>query len=130
MILTVAKTAGFCFGVERAVKMIESELESGQKIYCLGELIHNPDFVSQLEKRGLVTCGCGKDDLEAIPEDGKIFIRTHGVEKNICALLDESGRKYVDATCPYVKKIHSIAEKETADGTPVIIIGADEHPEV
>ena len=130
MELTVAKMAGFCFGVERAVKMIESELEKGQKIYCLGELIHNPWFVSQLEKKGMVTCGCTAEDIDRIPADGRIFIRTHGIDKAICKKLEAEGRSFVDATCPYVKKIHSIVEQETADGTPVIIIGAAEHPEV
>ena len=126
MKITLAESAGFCFGVARAVKQAEGYIEEGVNACTLGPLIHNPLFVKSLEKKGVYVA-------HGIPEvkDGyTLIIRTHGITKELFSEIEKSGIKYFDATCPFVKKIHKIVDKESCDGSRIIIAGDPEHPEV
>ena len=124
--ITLASTAGFCFGVDRAVKMLTSHLDAGGKACTLGPLIHNPDFIRSLEDRGVTVAG----DPADCPADATLFIRTHGVEREVVERIAKSGRPFADVTCPFVKKIHAIVEKQSAAGDTILIAGDDRHPEV
>ena len=126
MNITVAKTAGFCFGVDRAVKMVESLLAEGKKVCTLGPLIHNPGFIAALQKRGVVIAS----SPEEIPSACTLVIRTHGVSRDVRVKIDTIGCEIVDATCPFVKKIQQIADRETAGGAIALIAGDPLHPEV
>ncbi len=128
MEIITAESAGFCFGVERAVNTVYSEIEKGGRIYTLGPIIHNSEVVSDLEKRGVVVLDdtCCIDSIES----GTVIIRSHGISKDTAQKLESSGLKVVDATCPFVKKIHHIVEDESGLGHQVIVIGSRNHPEV
>ena len=130
MKVITAKTAGFCFGVERAVNTVYEQIEShcGEPIYTYGPIIHNDEVIKDLEKKG-VTVLRTEEELDRL-EEGVVIIRSHGVEKRIYEKLNEKGITIVDATCPFVKKIHRIVEKESALGHEIVIIGNPEHPEV
>ena len=129
MQVTVAKSAGFCFGVQRAVDMVYEQVEKGiRPIYTYGPIIHNEVVVQDLEERGVQVLE-GKEDLGQLTE-GTVIIRSHGVGKEIYDLISAKGLNCVDATCPFVKKIHRTVEKESAAGRQIIIIGNDNHPEV
>ena len=128
MNVIVAKSAGFCFGVKRAVDTVYSEIEKGSGIYTFGPIIHNDSVVSDLEKKG-VTVIESVDELKSI-SSGTIIIRSHGVSKDTFEALSKPGLRVVDATCPFVKKIHMTVEKASAEGKRVIVIGDHEHPEV
>ena len=124
-----AKTAGFCFGVKRAVDTVYEQADTcGGPIYTYGPIIHNEEVVKDLESRG-VSVIRSEEELERITE-GTVIIRSHGVEKRICERLLGKGIRIVDATCPFVKKIHNIVEKESAEGKYILIIGNPDHPEV
>ena len=124
-----AKTAGFCFGVKRAVDTVYEQVNTcGGPIYTYGPIIHNEEVVKDLESRG-VSVIRSEEELERITE-GTVIIRSHGVEKRICERLLGKGIRIVDATCPFVKKIHNIVEKESAEGKYILIIGNPDHPEV
>ena len=125
-----AKTAGFCFGVRRAVDTVYEQLaeNSGQKIYTYGPIIHNEEVIKDMEKRGVIVLR-SEEELEAVTE-GIVIIRSHGVEKRIYEKLNSRQITVVDATCPFVKKIHTIVERESEKGKHIIIIGDPEHPEV
>ena len=124
-----AKTAGFCFGVKRAVDTVYEQADTcGGPIYTYGPIIHNEEVVKDLESRG-VSVIRSEEELESITE-GTVVIRSHGVEKRICDKLRGKGLRIVDATCPFVKKIHNIVEKESAEGKYILIIGNPDHPEV
>ena len=124
--LIVAKSAGFCFGVSRSVKMAEELLRSGEKCSSLGELIHNADVVNELASRGLRLI---ESPADARPGE-KVLIRAHGIARSVQQELERSGAEIVDATCPKVKHIHNIVSEATAEGRFVIIIGMRRHPEV
>ena len=124
--LIVAKSAGFCFGVSRSVKMAEELLRSGEKCSSLGELIHNSDVVNELASRGLRLI---ESPAEAHPGE-KVLIRAHGIARSVQQELERSGAEIVDATCPKVKHIHNIVSEAAAEGRFVIIIGMRRHPEV
>ncbi len=124
--LIVAKSAGFCFGVSRSVKMAEELLSSGEKCSSLGELIHNADVVNELASRGLRLI---ESPSEAHAGE-KVLIRAHGIARSVQQELERSGAEIVDATCPKVKHIHNIVSEATAEGRFVIIIGMRRHPEV
>ena len=129
MEVTVAKTAGFCFGVKRAVEKVYEQIGKTEKpIYTYGPIIHNEQVVGDLQEKGVEVI----DTLEELKtiRDAVVVIRSHGVGKDVYDILKENGVEIVDATCPYVKKIHRIVEKQTAEGRRVIIIGSPEHPEV
>jgi 4-hydroxy-3-methylbut-2-enyl diphosphate reductase len=128
MKVKVAKTAGFCFGVKRAVDKVYELVESGQKpIYTLGPIIHNEQVVSDLEKCGVKAIEI--EDLESIKE-GIVVIRSHGVGRAVYEKLEKLGIQYVDVTCPFVLKIHRIVEAEGKKGAHTVIIGDPDHPEV
>lgn len=97
-----AKSAGFCFGVKRAVEKVYEQLESGRKIYTFGPIIHNEEVVKDLESQGVVVV----EDMDGLRqlEDGTVVIRSHGVAKDVYELLERKGLECVDATCPFVKK--------------------------
>ena len=129
MEVTVAKTAGFCFGVKRAVEKVYEQIGKTEKpIYTYGPIIHNEQVVGDLQEKGVEVI----DTLEELKtiRDAVVVIRSHGVGKDVYDILKENGVEIVDATCPYVKKIHRIVEQQTAEGRRVIIIGSPEHPEV
>ena len=125
-----AKTAGFCFGVKRAVDTVYNEAKKAgdEKIYTYGPIIHNMEVVKDLEKKGVHTLW-NEEELDAL-EEGTVIIRSHGVAKRIYDKMEEKGLTLVDATCPFVKKIHNIVKKESEAGNHVIIIGNPDHPEV
>ena len=125
MKITLAKTAGFCFGVKRAVDLTYNLAESGKKVATLGELIHNKQLVADLEKNGVITL-----ENTDIPEGYEVVIRSHGIVKSVYDQLNAKGVTSHDATCPYVKKIHRIAEKISADGKILLVAGDANHPEV
>lgn len=129
MNVEVAKTAGFCFGVERAVNTVYEQVEKGNgPIYTYGPIIHNEEVVKDLEQKG-VTVVEGEENLSKITE-GTVIIRSHGVSKHIYDILNQNSINYVDATCPFVKKIHRIVEDESKKGSYIIITGNETHPEV
>jgi len=128
MEVILAKSAGFCFGVERAVEKVYRQLESGKKIYTYGPIIHNEEVVRDLEKRG-VRMIKDEDGLSDIRE-GAVVIRSHGVPKRIYERIGQNGLECIDATCPFVKRIHDIVEKESKEGRQIVIIGNAGHPEV
>ncbi len=126
--IKVADSAGFCFGVARAAKLIEEEIENGTPIFTIGELIHNRSYVDGLRAKGVSPVSV-EEALEK-PAGARVVIRTHGIPKEDAEALAAKGLSVLDATCPYVKKIHSIVAEHTADGTPLIIMGDSGHPEV
>lgn len=128
MEVILAKSAGFCFGVKRAVEQVYEQTGSQKKIYTFGPIIHNEEVVKDLEKKGVSVIETEKE-LEGLKE-GTVVIRSHGVSKRIYDLIEEKGLECIDATCPFVKRIHRIVEKESADGKKIIIIGNQGHPEV
>ena len=127
MEVNLAKTAGFCFGVRRAVDKVYEEAGKEQ-VYTYGTIIHNSEVVSDLEQRGVKVLH-SREELEKISE-GTVIIRSHGVAKDIYELIRQKGLHLVDATCPFVLKIHRIVEKASAEGKQILIIGSAEHPEV
>ena len=129
MEVIVAKTAGFCFGVKRAVDKVYEQIELGKKpIFTYGPIIHNEEVVKDLHAKGVEVIDT-KEELSALKE-GVVVIRSHGVGKEIYDLLERNGVEIVDATCPFVKKIHKIVSEQSADGRQVIIVGDEKHPEV
>ncbi|MDN0060195.1 4-hydroxy-3-methylbut-2-enyl diphosphate reductase [Mediterraneibacter glycyrrhizinilyticus] len=124
-----AKTAGFCFGVKRAVDTVYEQVSTCDGlIYTYGPIIHNEEVVKDLESKGVIVLRT-EEALDEITK-GTVVIRSHGVEKRIYDKLEKKGIRIVDATCPFVKKIHNIVRKESADGKYILIIGNPEHPEV
>ena len=130
MKVELAKTAGFCFGVKRAVDTVYEQiaLHKGEKIYTYGPIIHNEEVIKDLKRHGVEVVD-SEEDLEALTE-GVVIIRSHGVPKRICDMLERKEVDCVDATCPFVKKIHRIVAEESAKGSHIVIIGNSEHPEV
>lgn len=125
----VAKSAGFCFGVRKAVATVYREAEERNgAVYTYGPIIHNEEVVKDLEKKGVRVLH-GKEELERIFE-GTIIIRSHGVGREIYDVCRERKLRIVDATCPFVSKIHRIVREENEKGRQVLIVGAPEHPEV
>jgi 4-hydroxy-3-methylbut-2-enyl diphosphate reductase len=128
MNVKVAKTAGFCFGVERAVNKVYELIEQGKgPIYTLGPIIHNESVVSDLEEKGVQVIE--EKDLDSL-KSGIVVIRSHGVGRAVYDKLETLGISYVDVTCPFVLKIHRIVQKESSAGSHIIIIGDKNHPEV
>ena len=131
MEVVLAKTSGFCFGVRRAVDTVYEQIDQSEKtgaIYTYGPIIHNEEVVKDLEKKGVTVLG-SKEELEAL-DKGSVVIRSHGVSQDIYELIENKGLVCIDATCPFVKRIHKIVEKESQNGCQIIIIGNDGHPEV
>ena len=130
MEVKLAKTAGFCFGVSRAVDTVYEQVNAcaNKKIYTYGPIIHNEEVVKDLKSKGVEVLH-SLEELKLLSE-GTVIIRSHGVSKEIYDILEERGVNCVDATCPFVKKIHKIVEKESRDGKHIVIIGDEKHPEV
>lgn len=123
--IKLAKTAGFCFGVDRAVNLVYDLVEKGEKVCTLGPIIHNSQLVSDLESRGVRII----DDISDCPNGYTVVIRTHGVEKSVIDEAEKSNVRYIDATCPFVSKIHRIVSEQPED-TVTLIAGDENHPEV
>ena len=129
MEVKVAKTAGFCFGVKRAVEKAYEVAEKEQKdVYTYGPIIHNEEVVNDLAQKGVHVIET-EEDLKKL-QNGIVVIRSHGVPKKIYSLLEEKEIEYVDVTCPFVLKIHRIVERESKAGRHIVIIGNEAHPEV
>ena len=129
MKVRVAETAGFCFGVKRAVDKVYEQAEKAEGfIYTYGPIIHNEEVVKDLTARGGKVIG-SKEELDGV-ESGTVIIRSHGVSREIQERIEARGLNLVDATCPFVKKIHKIVERESRKGAGIVIIGDAMHPEV
>ena len=128
MEVILAKSAGFCFGVKRAVETVYEQTGTENRIYTYGPIIHNEEVVKDIESKG-VTVLEGEEDLRKL-DKGTVVIRSHGVPREICEMIEKKGLTCVDATCPFVKRIHRIVEKESGEGRRIIIIGNPGHPEV
>ena len=130
MQVELAKTAGFCFGVKRAVETVYQEIEKheGGPIYTYGPIIHNDEVIRDLKSQGVRVLDT-REDLESL-DHGTVIIRSHGVPESVCKLLKDKGIRYVDATCPFVKKIHQIVRRESQNGAHIVIVGNSAHPEV
>lgn len=122
-----AKTAGFCFGVKRAVDKAFELSESGGEIYTFGPVIHNDEVVGKLKEKGVKVLST-EEELAAV-KSGTVILRSHGVSRHIIELLESNGIDYVDVTCPFVKRIHDIVDKESLT-RQIIIVGNPDHPEV
>ena len=126
--VTTAKSAGFCFGVKRAVDMVYDEAKKGERVYTLGPIIHNQQVVEDLEKKGVKVIDSVNDINNGY--DATVIIRSHGVPEKVIKALREKNVNIVDATCPFVLKIHKIVKEASQNGKTIIIIGSDNHPEV
>ena len=126
--IITAKSAGFCFGVKRAVETVYSETEKGGPIYTYGPIIHNEEVVADLERKGVKVIS--SDDELAKIKGGTIITRSHGISREEEEKLLATGAKCVDATCPFVKRIHKIVQDHSAEGYEIVIIGNPVHPEV
>lgn len=122
----LAKTAGFCFGVNRAVEKVEELLANNERVYTLGPIIHNPQVVSNLESRGVRAV----DSPSEVEDGGVLVIRSHGVPLSVYDELKNAHIRHCDATCPFVAKIHKIVSSASASGGTVLIAGDATHPEV
>jgi len=126
MKVTVAESAGFCFGVNRAVELVEQAAKAGEQVCTLGPIIHNRHAVDHFAKMGVRVIESPEEALRG----QTVIIRSHGVTKAVNEQLLASGAKVVDATCPFVKRIHGIVERASQEGRLPIIIGTPDHPEV
>ena len=122
----LAKTAGFCFGVDRAVKTVQRLLSEKGRVYTLGPIIHNPQMVKELEEKGAIAV----DAPEQVPTGECLVIRSHGVGEDMMARIEKQGLCCVDATCPFVKKIHTLVHDASVEGRRVLVAGDAHHPEV
>ena len=136
MAVVLAKSAGFCFGVDRAVEAVYRVLEEEEKkefaerlpIYTYGPIVHNERIVEELEKRGVQVL-TSLSELKGL-ERGIVVIRAHGVGKEIYESMEKKGLKMVDSSCPFVRKIQKLVAEHTKNGESVIVMGDPEHPEV
>ncbi len=128
MEVRLADSLGFCFGVQRAVDTVYEKLSEGKKLYTLGPIIHNEDVVKDLEEKGVEIIET-EDDIRNLTE-GTIIIRAHGIPQKTEELIKDRGLEMIDATCPFVKRIHKTVQKESEDGAEIIIVGNAGHPEV
>ena len=135
MEIRLAECAGFCFGVKRAIDTVYEQLAKGKTIYTYGPIVHNEEVVRELTEKGVGVLE-NREALEKLPvqeggsEAAAVIIRAHGVPAEIYRLLEEKGLECIDATCPFVKRIHRIVEKESREGSHIVIIGNPGHPEV
>ena len=128
MEVLLAKSAGFCFGVKRAVEKVYEQLGEKEEIYTYGPIIHNEEVVKDLEMKGVRVIE-GEEELQGLTK-GTLVIRSHGVSRRIYELIEKNGLNCIDVTCPFVKRIHQIVEKESQQGKKIVIIGNAGHPEV
>ena len=126
MEIRVAETAGFCFGVNRAVNILYKMIDEGKKVCTLGPIIHNPQVIEDMQEKSVRIIS----DVSEVPEGYEVVIRAHGVTKQTIESLEKTGVIFTDATCPYVLKIHRIIKEQTNENDIVLIAGDGEHPEV
>ena len=126
MCIKLAETAGFCFGVNRAIDMVEDLLASGKKVNTLGPIINNSEVVNDLAERGAAFV----EAPEQVEKGTMLVIRSHGVAESVVKKIEELGIEYADATCPFVRKIHKIVKKAGESSSVVLIAGDSNHPEV
>lgn len=128
MEIRLAKSAGFCFGVQRAVDMVYKAIEENKSpLYTYGPIIHNDTVVQEMKEKGVIVMD--ENNLDNY-EKGIVILRSHGVSKNVADMLESKGHILIDATCPFVKKIHNIVNEKSSDGDHIIVIGDKNHPEV
>ncbi len=125
MRVEVARHAGVCYGVERALKLAEHAAEQGGCVHTLGPLIHNPQAVNELRERGVEVANT-LDDVS----EGSLVIRSHGVAPDVIAAARDKGLEVIDATCPHVSKAHEAASSLRAQGYSIVVVGEADHPEV
>ena len=123
--IILAKSAGFCFGVKRAVEELENAALKSS-VATLGPIIHNGDVVNSFKEKGVYPY----ENIADIPHDVKVAIRAHGVSESVIKEIENRNLEYVDLTCPFVKKIHNIVNEKYKDGYKIVIIGDKNHPEV
>ena len=128
MEVVLAKSAGFCFGVKRAVDTVYERLKTGEKIYTFGPIIHNEQVVGELEKQGVSILESEAQIKQA--GKGTVILRAHGVPRAVEDCIQKQGLTCVDATCPFVKRIHRIVRQESEAGKQIVILGNAGHPEV
>lgn len=129
MNLTVAKSAGFCFGVKRAVEQVYEEAKNAAvPVYTYGPIIHNEEVVRDLEEKGVKVVK-STEEMVSLPR-GKMIIRSHGISRAEYDRIEEYGFEIIDATCPFVKKIHRLVEEYSENGYTIVIAGNKNHPEV
>ena len=129
MNVTLAKSAGFCFGVKRAVNMVYEEIENAkQPIYTYGPIIHNDEVVKDFKEKGVVVIS-DLEELDSLPK-GKVIIRSHGISRAEYERIEGSGFEIVDATCPFVRKIHRLVDEHSKNDEHIVIVGNASHPEV
>ena len=126
MEIKVAKTAGFCFGVNRAVELTYGLLAEGRRVATLGPLIHNPQAVADMQAKGAFVA----DSVHQVPDGYEVVIRSHGVPRSVYDELEARGIAYHDATCPFVQKIQRIAAQAEKEGAVLLVAGDKTHPEV
>lgn len=135
MEIRLAECAGFCFGVRRAVDTVYEQLEKGKTIYTYGPIVHNEEVVRELKEKGVKVLE-NKEALQMLPnckageESAAVIIRAHGIPEEIYEMLEQKGLECIDATCPFVKRIHKIVREEGEKGNHIVIVGNSGHPEV
>ncbi|MBR6626997.1 MAG: 4-hydroxy-3-methylbut-2-enyl diphosphate reductase [Lachnospiraceae bacterium] len=128
MEVKLAECAGFCFGVKRAVDTVYEQLNRDKIIYTYGPIVHNEEVVRELEEKGV--CVLENTDQTREVKRGSVIIRAHGISREVQQDLEDAGLECIDATCPFVKRIHNIVDKASAEGKYVVVVGNDSHPEV
>lgn len=123
MDIILGKTAGFCYGVKRAVDETEKEIKENDNIYCLGELVHNQTIIKDLKEKGVKFI----DNIQKA--EGRVIIRAHGIAKDTYTKLKQMGIEIKDLTCPNVLRTHTIAEEYSKKGYFIILVGIKNHPE-
>ena len=126
MKVNIAKSAGFCFGVERAVNLAYENCKKSKKLYTFGDVIHNKHVTSELFEKGVIS----REDTNEIEDGADVLIRAHGVCPSVYEKLEKKNCNIIDATCPFVTKIHNIVKEQSAKNGVIFIIGSEEHPEV
>ena len=124
--IVIAKTSGFCFGVNRAVETVNNLLKEGKKVCTLGEIIHNPHVIKDFEKKGVKIVSSPSET----PAGYTLVIRSHGCLKEDLEFIKGNNIDFVDATCPFVKKIHKIAEANKENSQVLLAAGNPDHPEM
>ncbi len=128
MEIITAKSAGFCFGVERAVRLVNEQIEQGGEIYTYGPIIHNEEVVKDLASKGVKIIESPQELSEI--HSGTIVTRSHGISRDLTEKIGQTGAKCIDAACPFVKRIHTLVSEESAKGKKIVIVGSSGHPEV
>ncbi len=129
--------AGFCFGVKRAVDTVYEQLQTGKTIYTYGPIVHNEEVVKELAELGVRVIE-NRQELERLPDlrsladprAGTVIIRAHGVPREVQQCMEQKGWEVIDATCPFVKRIHRIVEKKSGQGDHILVVGNPDHPEI